>query len=54
MEENKKTKKSKKNKTKKTLMIVGYVMCAILLVVLGITAAFAIKLDVLPTALLII
>lgn len=54
MEEKNTIKKSKKNKTKKTLMIVGYVMCAIMLVVLGITAAFAIKLDVLPTILLII
>ena len=55
MEEKKNTKKtSKKNKTKRTLMIIGYVMCTIMLVVLGITAAFAIKLDVLPTILLII
>lgn len=54
MDENKKTKKNKKNKTKRTLMIVGYVMCAIMLVALGVTAAFAIKLDVLPTILLII
>ncbi len=55
VEENKKNKKpSRKNKTKTTLMIIGYVMCAIMLVVLGITAAFAIKLDVLPTVLLII
>lgn len=49
-----KKKTSKTNKTLKTLKIVGYVMCAIMLVAVIVTAVFAIKINVLPTPLLII
>lgn len=47
-------KTSKTSKTKKTLKIVGYVLCAILLVTLIVTSIFAVKLNVLPAPLLVI
>lgn len=51
----KQEKKSDKNKkTKKTLKVVGYVLCAIMLIAIIVTAAFVIKLNVLPTPLLVI
>ena len=52
--ENSKNTSKKNNKTKKTLKVVGYVMCAILLVTIIVTSVFAIKLNVLPTPLLVI
>lgn len=42
------------DKTKKALKIIGYVMCAISVITLIVTAIFAIKLNVLPTPLLVI
>lgn len=56
MEESKKTtkKNSKTNKTKKTLKVIGYVICAILLVAIIVTAVVVNKLNVLPLPLLVI
>lgn len=55
MSNDKTSKKTKKvNKTLKTMKIIGYVMCAITLIAIIVTAAFAIKLNVLPTPLLVI
>lgn len=53
MESNKKTTK-KNNKTRKTLKTMGYIICMLMLVALIVTSVFAIKLNVLPTALLVI
>lgn len=56
VEESKKTtkKNSKTNKTKKTLKVIGYVICAILLVAIIVTAVVVNKLNVLPLPLLVI
>ena len=55
MSNDKTSKKTKKeNKTLKTMRIIGYVICAIALIAIIVTAAFAIKLNVLPTPLLVI
>ncbi|MBR3834045.1 MAG: LCP family protein [Lachnospiraceae bacterium] len=48
------SKKNKNNKTRKTLKIMGYVICTILLIATIVTSVFAIKLNVLPTPLLVI
>ncbi len=47
-------KSNKSNKTKKILKVIGYVMCVLLLIAIAVTSVFAIKLNVLPTALLVI
>lgn len=55
MSNNKSSKKAKKeNKTLKTMRIIGYVICAITMIAIVVTAAFAVKLNVLPTPLLVI
>ena len=53
VENNKKTSK-KNSKLRKNLRVAGYIICALLLVAIIVTAVFAIKLNVLPVALLVI